>query len=441
MRTQFSPAQLLDPATREVEQILRKCVHCGFCNATCPTYTLKGDELDGPRGRIYLLKDMLENESRPDTKVVKHIDRCLSCLSCMTICPSGVDYMHLIDHGRDYIEKHHNRKLIDKLFRQILASILPSPNRFRWSLKLSRLAQPFINYLPRSMKAGLNLAQQSNLESGKQTFESTYPGESPIKGRIGLIPGCAQQVVANEINMASIRLLNRNGFDVELLAESECCAAIEHHLGKTSQALKRVRTNLKDWSSRLPQLDAIISNASGCGTMLKDYQHLLKGDDEFSTLASQVSNKTMDVCEFLVQHEFSINHNVLPEAFTVAYQNPCSMQHGQKINEQPTNLLKEFGFNTIGIPDAHLCCGSAGTYNILQSELATELGNKKAASIESTSADLIASGNLGCILQLRQYSDLPIMHTVQLLDWASGGPMPPELTDFASGEISEEKYS
>lgn len=424
MRTQFSLQQLQDADTREVEQILRKCVHCGFCNATCPTFLIRGDELDGPRGRIYLLKDMLENQSTPGKEVVKHLDRCLSCLSCMSTCPSGVDYMHLIDHGRAYIEKHHARKLGDKLLRQLLALVLPNPDRFRWIMKLGKLARPFVGLLPASLAAAVKLAQQTDSNTKTPIFDVVYAAAGVALGRVGLLPGCAQQVVANEINMASIRLLNRLGFDVHLLAETACCGAIEHHLGNSNRSLNRISANLKSWSGILPELDALISNASGCGAMLKDYAHLLKDNEELSDMASLASRKTMDICEFLAQHKLDSSRNKFALAYTVAYQNPCSMQHGQKLSQQPLQLLQAFGFRTTIIPEAHLCCGSAGAYNILQPVLATQLGRQKADCIDSTRPDLVASGNLGCILQLRQYSALPVIHTVQLLDWASGGPKP-----------------
>lgn len=434
MRTLFSPEQLQNPDTREVEQILRKCVHCGFCNATCPTFLIKGDELDGPRGRIYLMKDMLENELTPDKEVVKHIDRCLSCLSCMTTCPSGVDYMHLIDHGRAYIEKHHNRNFVDRLLRQVLAFVLPSPYRFRWLMKVAALVQPLTSFLPASISTGIKLAKESNVELKQTSFKSIYKSEVQSLGCVGLLPGCAQQVVANEINLASIRLLNRIGFDVLVLSETECCGAIEHHLGKDRQSLARIKANLRNWSDKLPEMEAVISNASGCGTLMKDYAHLLKNDKEFSTLAKQLSDKTRDICEFLDQLEQNFEDKTLQERYTVAYQNPCSMQHGQKISEQPFKLLNHFGFNATLIPDSHLCCGSAGTYNILQPDLAQQLGQKKADSIVSVLPDVIASGNLGCILQIRQYTKIPVLHTVQLLDFASGGPKPASLVNLISQE-------
>jgi glycolate oxidase iron-sulfur subunit len=430
MRTSFSALQLQDPNTREVEKIFRSCVHCGFCNATCPTYLLKGDELDGPRGRIYLLKDMLENESIPEMKVVKHIDRCLSCLSCMTTCPSGVNYMHLIDHGRAYIEKTYKRSIVEKIFRQLLAITLPQPSLFRPLSKIGKLAFPLRGILPASIRAGLQLTQQSNSSAEDSKLETLYLSEGNSIGRVGLLAGCVQQVLANDINMASIRLLNRIGFDVQVLNETQCCGAIEQHLGQTERSAKRITANLNRWSSSIPQMDALISNASGCGTMLKDYGHLFKNDKKLSSVAEQVSKKTKDICEFLAELNLGENSSHLSKKYKVAYQNPCSMQHGQKILSQPGKLLELFGFNTNSIPDSHLCCGSAGTYNIMQPTLAAQLGQNKANNLVSVLPDVIASGNLGCILQLRQYTKTPVVHTVQLLDWANGGPRPQALSEL-----------
>jgi glycolate dehydrogenase iron-sulfur subunit len=426
MKTEFSAQQLADPTLGEIEKILRKCVHCGFCNATCPTFQLKGDELDGPRGRIYLIKDMLESESTPTREVVKHVDRCLSCLSCTTTCPSGVDYMHLIDHGRTYIEQHHKRSFADTLLRQLLSYLLPSPFRFRCSLLMSKLARPLASFLPAPLRAAVRLSWQGKPDTDNEVLKASYLADGKSRGRVGLLPGCAQQVVANEINSASIRLLNRFGFDVHVLNDTDCCAAIEQHLGKTDRANNRVKKNLQGWASILPDLDALIINASGCGTMIKDYAHLMKDNNALADLAKEVSNKTRDICEFFAQHKLDINHIKFADTYMIAYQNPCSMQHGQKISQQPVQLLRAFGFNTTVIPEAHLCCGSAGTYNILQADMAEQLGKRKADNIHSTQAHIIASGNLGCILQLRQYCELPIVHTVQLLDWASGGPKPAE---------------
>ncbi len=422
MRTEFSAEQLQDPDLAEMEGILRKCVHCGFCNATCPTYRLTGDELDGPRGRIYLMKDMLEHDSNPVSDVVYHIDRCLSCLSCVSTCPSGVDYMHLVDHSRAYIEKRYSRPLFDRTYRALLVKVLPSPARFRRLLSLAKLFSCCSAMLPSTLSASIKLAAKSQVSKAHKRDDSFFKTDGQKRGSVALLQGCAQQVIGRHINDATIRVLNRSGFDVHILSESDCCGAIEHHLGKEQAALNRIRANLQGWSSQLAQFDALISNASGCGTMLKDYGHLLKSDAEYSALAATVSHKTKDICEFLDEQKSLIFSE--PKDKRISYQSPCSLQHGQKISAQPLSLLKQAGFNVEPVADAHICCGSAGTYNILQSELAEKLGQQKIQQLESTDAEIIVSGNLGCMTQLQQYSDLPLVHTIELLDWASGGPAP-----------------
>jgi glycolate oxidase iron-sulfur subunit len=426
MRTQFSIAQLQDPDTNEVEKILRKCVHCGFCNTTCPTFQLTGDELDGPRGRIYLLKDMLENQTRPSSKVVSHIDRCLSCLSCTTTCPSGVDYMHLIDHGRSYIEQNHKRDFFDGLRRRALLYLLPKPSRFRILMKISKLLAPAKSLLPNSLQAGLKLASNTRIFEDITKKKTIFPTQNKKIGSVALLPGCTQQVLDDNINAASIRLLNKSGYDVQILNKIECCGAIELHLGKSSLAEDRIKSNLNKLTITLSEFDAIISNASGCGTMLKDYTHLLRADTKYSDAGTRVSKKTMDICEFLELHNFNPDPKIVNKT-RVAYQSPCSMQHGQKVSHQAPALLKRFGFTLVDFPENHLCCGSAGTYNILQAPLAESLGQRKSDNIDSSEADVVASGNMGCMLQLRQYSTLPFAHTVELLDWACGGPTPPDL--------------
>ncbi|NKB36819.1 MAG: glycolate oxidase subunit GlcF [Gammaproteobacteria bacterium] len=422
MRTEFSIEQLQNAGLAEMESILRKCVHCGFCNATCPTYRLTGDELDGPRGRIYLMKDMLEHGSKPVSEVVRHIDRCLSCLSCTSTCPSGVDYMHLVDHSRAYIEKRYTRSLFDRFYRALLANVLPSPDRFRTLIRLAKLLSWCRPLLPSTVSASIKLAVNSQISTGQAHAGSVFKTNKQKRGTVALLQGCAQQVIGKHINDATIRILNRSGFDVHILNENECCAAIEHHLGKEQRALERIKTNLKSWASQLPQFDALISNASGCGTMLKDYGHLLKSDPEYSSLASLVSGKTKDICEFLHENESLVFST--PRNNKITYQNPCSMQHGQRLSKQPLSLLEQAGYKIESLPDSHICCGSAGTYNILQSDLAEKLGQQKTQQLESTGADIIASGNLGCMTQLQQYSGLPLVHTIELLDWASSGPTP-----------------
>lgn len=421
MRTEFTAAQLADPGLDEANSILRKCVHCGFCNSTCPTFKLLGDELDGPRGRIYLLKNLLEHDETPSEKIVSHIDRCLSCLSCMTTCPSSVNYMHLVDAGRSYIEKKFRRPLRDRLFRRLLAMTLPNPARFRLLLIFSWLLTPIRRLLPRRFHGALKLRPAANWKKTKiEDRNQDLTGKA-----VGLVAGCVQQVIGRDINSASIRLLERQGWRVHLLSEPACCGAVEHHLGKEALAEKRFRQNITDWIEHIDEhgLEALIVNASGCGTMLKDYGHLFRNDESLAADAGRISGITRDIAEFLSDHHDMTNNGDM-EQVRVVYQSPCSMQHGQKIDSQPLTLLQQAGFNVKELPEKYMCCGSAGTYNILQPAIAAELGERKAVYIEQADVDVVASGNMACMMHLRQFTDVPFVHTAELLDWATGGPKP-----------------
>lgn len=421
MRTEFTAAQLTDPGLHEANSILRKCVHCGFCNSTCPTFKLLGDELDGPRGRIYLLKNLLEHDETPSEKIVSHVDRCLSCLSCMTTCPSSVNYMHLVDAGRSYIEKKFRRPLRDRLFRHLLATTLPNPARFRLLLFFSMLLLPVRRLLPRRFHNALNLRPPA---TRKKTIKGDR-NQARTGKAVGLVAGCVQQVIGNDINSATVRLLERQGWRVHLLPEPACCGAVEHHLGKEALAEQRFRQNIASWIKHIDEngLEALIVNASGCGTMLKDYGHLLRNDESLAADAGRISGMTRDIAEFLSAHQ-NVTENGDMEQVRVAYQSPCSMQHGQKIDAQPRTLLEQAGFKVQELPEKYMCCGSAGTYNILQPDIATELGGRKAVYIEQANVDVVASGNMACMVHLRQFTDVPFVHTAELLDWATGGPKP-----------------
>ncbi|MFD1695344.1 glycolate oxidase subunit GlcF [Roseibium aestuarii] len=433
MQTNFSPAQLADPAVAESEKILRKCVHCGFCTATCPTFTLLGDELDSPRGRIYLIKDMLENNKPADARVVKHVDRCLSCLSCMTTCPSGVHYMHLVDHARAHIEATYRRPLTDRLLRGLLAVVLPHPARFRLALKAAALARPLAAPLKRfggvfaRMGAMLSLAPASVPPASAVSGPGTYAPDQPRKGRVALLSGCAQPVLKPSINAATLRLLQRAGYEIVLPEGEGCCGALVHHMGKEHDALDNARRNVDVWTRELENggLDAILITASGCGTTIKDYGFMLREDEAYRDKAARVSALAKDITEFLCT--IDLGEPALRPGLTVAYHSACSMQHGQKITRQPKTLLAGAGFTVKDVPEGHLCCGSAGTYNILQPEIATRLRDRKVANIRKTVPDLVATGNIGCITQIGSGIDLPVVHTAELLDWAYGGPMPKEL--------------
>ncbi len=425
MQTLFTEQQLKIPAIADSNQILRKCVHCGFCISTCPTYQLLGDELDSPRGRIYLIKDMLENNRSPTDKVVKHIDRCLSCLSCMTTCPADVNYMHLVDHARRHIEKHYRRPLFDRALRALLAIILPRPSLFKWMVRLSHTSKAIHWLLPKRLKVMTDMVQTIKVKQNILS-KNYYTANKNTTARVGLLAGCVQQAIDNNINQATIQLLTRLGYDVFLLKNTSCCGAIEHHLGKAVQTEKRIKDNVKNWTRLIDAqgLDKIIINASGCGTMVKDYAYLLRDDNTLSAEASLISAKTMDITEFVAQCDVNKLSFCPNNTLTVAYHSACSMQHGQQITSQPIDLLEKFGFQVKTIPEGHMCCGSAGTYNLLQPELASQLGRRKADNIKTVKADIVATGNLGCMTQMETYLDLPIVHTVELLDWASGGNKP-----------------
>jgi glycolate oxidase iron-sulfur subunit len=425
MQTTFSHAQLADPDTRESEKILRSCVHCGFCTATCPTYVLLGDELDSPRGRIYLIKDMLENAKPASERTVLHIDRCLSCLACMTTCPSGVHYMHLVDHARRYIEETYTRPWPDRLLRRVLAAVLPRPLLFRLALRAGALGRPLRRLLPGRLAGMLALAPTRLPVASAVDRPQVFAAEGGRRTRVALPSGCAQQVLAPEINEATIRLLTRHGVEVVIAKGAGCCGALVHHMGREAQALTAARANIDAWERERARaeggLDAVIINASGCGTTVKDYGFMLREDPTYADEAARIAGLAKDVTEFLA--ELGLKPPVRRSELVVAYHSACSMQHGQCITAQPKDLLRAAGFTVKDIPEGHICCGSAGTYNLLQPELAGQLRARKLGHIARVRPDVVATGNIGCIVQLTGGA-APVVHTVELLDWATGGPAP-----------------
>ena len=424
MQTSFTPEQLKDPHIAVANQILRKCVHCGFCTATCPTYVLLGDELDSPRGRIYLIKNMLERGEAATKETVKHIDRCLSCLSCMTTCPSGVHYMHLIDDARAHVEKTYKRPLFERLLRNLLAFLMTRPALFRTALGLSRLARPLAPVIrklgDKRLAAMLALVPKEPPEPETVGRPGLYPAEGETRMRVALLRGCVQSILDPAINEAAIRLMNRRGIEVTVTDGEVCCGSLTHHMGKENDALARARRMIDVWSRE--RVDRIIITASGCGTTVKDYGHMLRLDPAYAERAGKIAAMTRDIAEFLT--EIELPKVTPPRPLRVAYHSACSMQHGQKIKIEPRRLLENAGFEIADIPEGHLCCGSAGTYNILQPEIATRLRDRKVANIESVSPDIIATGNIGCITQIGRGTGIPILHTVELLDWAHGGYEP-----------------
>ncbi|MBI0433276.1 glycolate oxidase subunit GlcF [Roseomonas sp. KE0001] len=435
MQTNFTAEQLADPDTRESNTILRTCVHCGFCTATCPTFVLLGDELDSPRGRIYLIKDMLESGQPATEAVVRHVDRCLSCLSCMTTCPSGVHYMHLVDHARRYIEETYTRPWPERLLRRVLGATLPYPGRFRLALRAARLARPLRGWLPGRgttfgrMRAMLELAPETLPPADPAPAVRRYPAEGERRGRVALLTGCAQTVLAPSINAATIRLLTRMGVEVVVSEGQGCCGALNHHMGQHDPAMALARANIAAWTREIEGegLDAIVVNASGCGTTVKDYGHMFREEPEpWAARAALVAARARDVSEVLLQFGYAPSR-AAPE-LTVAYHAACSLQHGQKITSAPKQLLARAGFTVKEPAEGHLCCGSAGTYNLMQPEIAGALKARKLENIGRTGAAVIASGNIGCLTQLGS-GPLPAIHTVELLDWMAGGPAPAGLSD------------
>ncbi|MEO3416511.1 glycolate oxidase subunit GlcF [Roseovarius sp. CAU 1744] len=428
MKTEFTPDQLQDPATARSNQILRACVHCGFCTATCPTYQVLGDELDSPRGRIYLIKDMLEKGRKPDEKTVKHIDRCLSCLACMTTCPSGVHYMHLVDHAREYIERNYTRRWDDRALRWMLSRILPYPTRFRLALLGARIGRPFARLMPDArLRAMLEMAPKHIPPVSRNDDPQSFAAQGKPVKRVALMTGCAQKALNTDINDATIRLLTRLGCEVVVAEGAGCCGALTHHMGKTQESHASAAGNIRAWAAEMDGkgLDAIVINTSGCGTTVKDYGHMFR-NEPLAEDAARVSQIAMDVSELLMQLD-------LPEGpdreMVVAYHAACSLQHGQQIKTYPKDLLKRAGFTIVEPSDPHLCCGSAGTYNLMQPEISAKLKARKIRTLEARSPDVIAAGNIGCMMQIGSGTNIPIVHTVELLDWATGGPEPRALKE------------
>ncbi|WP_417603869.1 glycolate oxidase subunit GlcF [Primorskyibacter flagellatus] len=426
MQTMFTPEQLQDPDTARSNEILRSCVHCGFCTATCPTYQVLGDELDSPRGRIYLIKDMLENERVPDEKTVRHIDRCLSCLACMTTCPSGVHYMHLVDHARAYIEQHYKRPWHDRALRWTLAKILPYPGRFRLALLAAKMGRPFARLIPDPrLQAMLKMAPKQIPPVSRNDDPQSFAPTVARKMRVALMTGCAQKALNTDINDATIRLLRRLGCEVVVAKGAGCCGALTHHMGREEEAHGSAAANIRAWVNEMDGagLDAIVINTSGCGTTVKDYGHMFR-NGSLAEDAARISGIAMDVSELLMKLD-------MPEGdakdLTVAYHAACSLQHGQKIKTHPKTLLKKAGFRVAEPADSHLCCGSAGTYNLMQPEISGQLKTRKVETLEKLAPDIIAAGNIGCMMQIGSGTGVPVVHTVELLDWATGGPKPSAL--------------
>ena len=425
MQTNFTEEQLKIEDNKSSEKIFKKCVHCGMCNATCPTFNLLGDELDGPRGRIYLIQDMLENEKKPTPNIVKHIDRCLSCYSCMTTCPAEVNYMHLIDHGRKYIEKNYERPFFDRIIRNFLSKTLPDQKLFKLSIFLAKLGKPLKFLFPSKIKSMMDLIPTSFPKKVIKTKEIYKTKNKKKIARVALLTGCVQKEISPQINESTIRILNRHGVEVVVPKKIRCCGSLNHHLGKNDDAHQDFINNINIWYDEYLKgnLDAILSNTSGCGTTMKDYAFIFRYDKKMKKKAKKISELTKDVSEYLSEN-LNLKFKKKEKKLRIAYHSACSMQHGQKVHSQPINLLEKTKNEILEIPEGHICCGSAGTYNILQSKIAKQLLKNKVKNIESLKPQVISTGNIGCITQIRYGTNIPILHTIELLDWYTGGPKP-----------------
>ena len=406
MKTELSTS-LLNPADGKLaNEILRKCVHCGFCNATCPTYQLIGDEKDGPRGRIYLIKQVLEGKEYSESTRT-HLDRCLTCRNCETTCPSGVEYSKLLDIGRKVVEENTSRSFQESLKRKALLNLLPYRNRFTPAIKLGRVFKPF---LPKSLSKKIP----------KRVAKGTYPVAGYDRKMI-ILEGCVQPALSPDINSATARVLHRLGISLVQPKSAGCCGAVNQHLSDDDNALVFMKQNIDAWWNELESgVEAIVITASGCGSMVKDYAHYLRGDQDYAEKAKKVSALCKDISEIIADegyekliHKDSAVKNNLPK---ISWHPPCTLQHGQKVNGVVEKILSDCCFDLLPVLDSHLCCGSAGTYSVLQPEISQKLQTNKINNLQKNNPEMIVTGNIGCQTHLQEVSGVPVMHWIHLLD-------------------------
>ena len=402
MQTALASSIRRTPQGIEADAVLRTCVHCGMCNATCPTYQLLGDELDGPRGRIYLIKQMLEGAA-VTRHTLTHLDRCLTCRNCETTCPSGVQYHNLLDIGRDIAEQRIKRNRLDRFTRWMLRAVIPYPARFTPLLRLGQLFRPLLpSFLKRSVP--------------RHQTASPWPQTAHARHML-VLEGCAQPAISPNINAATARVLDRLGIRLVAASGAACCGAASHHTSGKEQGLDFARRNIDAWWPYLESgAEAIVMTASGCGSHVKEYEHLLKHDTAYAAKARRVSDLTRDISEILIHEDLSRLGHVANPGPKIAFHCPCSLQHGQKLNGIVENILREAGFTLTAVPEAHLCCGSAGTYSILQKHLSQQLLRNKVSALESGRPDTIATANIGCLAHIQSGTTLPVRHWIEVLD-------------------------
>ena len=401
MQTNINNKFKNNPAIDDAENILRSCVHCGFCTATCPTYQLLGDELDGPRGRIYLIKQVLEGKEVTQ-KTQLHLDRCLTCRSCETTCPSGVRYGRLIDIGRDIVDEQVPRSFRQNTLRYLLRKIVPYPSRFKRLAKIGKLVKPVL---------------PSDLQKKIPDVVETQQVKAKTQARKMLVlEGCVQSVSTPATNQAAKKILER--FDIELVSANNagCCGAVSFHLSAHDESLQFMKNNIDAWWPYVEKgIEAIVVTASGCGVVVKDYGEILKNDSDYAEKAEKVSKLAKDFSEIVLSLDFS-SVALKPTNQKVAFHSPCTLQHGQKINGVVEKILEKSGYTLVNVNDSHLCCGSAGTYSILQSELSQQLLSNKLYALQEDNPAVIATANIGCQMHMATSADVPVKHWVELLE-------------------------
>jgi glycolate oxidase iron-sulfur subunit len=400
MQTRLTPSVQDSPAGRTAEAILRSCVHCGFCTATCPTYQLQGDELDGPRGRIYLIKQMLEGNTI-SARTRTHLDRCLSCRSCETTCPSGVEYGKLLDIGRQHMERRIRRPLAQAFMRKLLRMIIPYPERLRLLLGLAVMVRPL-------------LPEHWRIHGRRGTNEQPRPVTRQGRSML-MLQGCVQSVVSPATNCAAARLLDRFGIALVPAPAAGCCGGISQHLAASGEAKEFMRRNIDAWWPHIEDgAEAILSSASGCGAVIKEYGYLLQDDPRYADQARRVSSMARDIVEVLEREDLDVLRPAIPRV--IAFHSPCTLQHGQQLNGRVESLLQKLGFTLTGVADSHLCCGSAGSYSLLQPRLARRLLDAKLKALLAGQPHIIATANIGCQIFLAGKAALPVVHWIELLD-------------------------